>query len=200
MKEYSVVMALVDFIPVILFLVGTVILQRLMYDRMSKGQFALFAAGTVDIILAGVGKATYKLLYALHICDFESLSNMFFPVQSFGFLLAGIGVIAMVTGKKEKKALNAVAPAYFSGTFFFVACMCMGLGLMDFGLCVQSCREGKKKTVPFFILAFVCSLCMGYLSSKDFDKAIFNWMAEIINTLGQCCFLIAALIYNKKEA
>ena len=46
--EFSVPMALADFVPVILFLIGTILLQRELYPRLSKGQFALFAAGTID--------------------------------------------------------------------------------------------------------------------------------------------------------
>lgn len=46
-------MALVDFIPVILFAISSVILQRDLYNKMSKGAFALFAAGTIDIAAAG---------------------------------------------------------------------------------------------------------------------------------------------------
>lgn len=215
MKEFTVSMALVDFIPVILFCWGAIIMQKLMYDRMSKSQFALFAAGTVDVIMAGVCKAFYKLLYGAGACDFISLNNVFFPVQSFGFLLAGLGVLFMLANRKDKfmesansvalpllplvfLAAEGVAPQEFSGTFFFVTLMCLGLGCMNIGLSVQAARDGRKKAIPFFIIAFVCSLCMGYLSSKDFDKAIFNWIAQGINCLGQGAFLAAALIYRKK--
>ena len=51
--SYSVPMAIVDFVPVILFLIGAVILQRELYPLLSKGQFALFAAGTIDVVCAG---------------------------------------------------------------------------------------------------------------------------------------------------
>lgn len=201
MKEFSVVMALVDFVPVILFCLGSAILQKVMYDRMTKGQFALFAAGTVDVTMAGFCKALYKLLYSTNLCDFEALNNVFFPVQSLGFLLAGLGVLLMVTdGKKNRTRLNSVAaPVAFSGTFVFVTLMCLGLGCMNIGLSIQAARDGKKKTIPFFILAFVFSLCMGYLSSKDFDRAIFNWIGETVNILGQGAFLVAAVLYKKNK-
>ena len=65
MKEFSVSMAVVDFLPVILFAAASVLLQRDLYNKMSKGAFALFAAGTIDVICAGALKALYKLLYAL---------------------------------------------------------------------------------------------------------------------------------------
>ena len=57
MKEFSVSMALVDFIPVILFTIASVILMRDLYNKMSKGAFALFAAGTIDVTCAGALKA-----------------------------------------------------------------------------------------------------------------------------------------------
>ena len=42
MKEFSVPMALVDFVPVIFFAIASVMLQRELYNKMSKGAFALF--------------------------------------------------------------------------------------------------------------------------------------------------------------
>ena len=60
MKEFSVPMALVDFIPVLLFAVAAIMLQRDLYNKMSKGAFALFATGTIDIIFAGFLKALGK--------------------------------------------------------------------------------------------------------------------------------------------
>ena len=102
MKEYSIAMALVDFIPVICFAVGSVYLMRDLYNKMSKGAFALFAAGTIDVICAGALKALYKLLYAAGVCDFTPLNAMFFPVQSIGFLLAGLGLVAMLCHRQKK--------------------------------------------------------------------------------------------------
>lgn len=199
MKEYSVVMALVDFLPVIFFLVGAVILQRFMYDKMYKGQFALFAAGTIDVVTAGGLKALYKLLYALGICDFGPLNTLFFPLQSIGFLLAGFGIIAYIFHGREKNLTMAVAPPLWTGTFLFVGIMCAGLALLDSGLVVYAVRKKKPGIIVLVVISFFCCLCMGYLSSKNFDRAIFNWMAEGINVAGQFCFMIAAILLNKVE-
>ena len=94
----SVPMALVDYIPDILFLIAAITLQRGLYYRMSKGAFAVFSAGTIMIFCAGLFKATWKLLLSLGICDFERLSQCFFPMQSVGFLLAGAGYRFNLTG------------------------------------------------------------------------------------------------------
>ncbi len=227
MKEFSVVMSLMDYIPVALFEAATVILIRDMYNKMSKGAFALFAAGTIDVICAGLLKATYKLMYALGICDFEALSNVFFPMQSLGFMLAGIGMLALLchrqTPSGEPKApkksfliielsllaicvvylllrgnnKTGVAPAYFSGTFVFVALMIIGLGLMDTGLCIMSKKLGKPALIALFIVSFFLCLCMGYLSSKDFAQASMNWIAEGVNIFGQGTLLIGATLLHK---
>ena len=195
--EFSVPMALVDFIPVVLFTVAAVILQRDLYGRMSKGAFALFAAGTIDVICAGALKALYKLLYALNLCDFQALSNMFFPVQSIGFLLAGLGVVAMLTHKQSERLSAVAAPAVFSGTFVFVALMILGLGAMDGGLIVLSKKLKKPGAIVLFVLSFIFCLGMGYLSSKDFGKSSMNWIAEGVNVLGQLFLLLAVLTLHK---
>lgn len=201
MKEFTVGMALMDFLPVLFFAIGAVIYQRDLYNKMSKGAFALFAAGTIDVIFAGSLKALYKLLYALGVCDFEVLSTMMFPLQSIGFMLTGIAVIAMLCHKQSENTTTvlsaAVAPAVWKGTFLFVGIMVAGIACMDFGFAKLAVRLGKKKTVILIVISFVCCLCMGYLSSKSFDKAFMNWLAESINIVGQGSFLLAAISLHK---
>ncbi len=227
MKDFTVIMSLVDYIPVALFEAATIILLRDMYNKMSKGAFALFAAGTIDVICAGLLKATYKLMYALGLCDFEALSNVFFPMQSLGFMLAGIGMLALLCHKQtsngQPKASTktsllvtlgilvvaiifllchgdnktGVAPAYFSGTFVFVALMIIGLGLMDTGLCIMAKKVGKPALIALFIISFFLCLGMGYLSSKDFSGSAMNWIAEGVNTFGQGTLLLGAILLHK---
>ena len=197
MKDFSVSMALVDYIPVIFFAFAAVILMRGLYNKMSKGAFALFAAGTIDITCAGALKATYKLLYAAGVCDFEALSAMFFPVQSIGFLLAGIGILAMLCHKQSKTAVCAVAPPLFSGTFVFVGLMVAGLGIMDVVLCILAAKLKKPALIALFVLSFICSLCMGYLSSQDFAEASMNWIAEGVNVVGQGALLAGVALLHK---
>lgn len=197
MNDFSVSMALVDYIPVIFFAIAAVILQRDLYNKMSKGAFALFAAGTINVTCAGALKATWKLLYALGVCDFEALNAMFFPVQSIGFLLAGIGILAMLTHKQSKNAAFAVAPSVFSGTFVFVGLMVAGLGIMDAVLCIIAAKLKKPALIAIFVLSFVCSLCMGYLSSQDFAEASMNWIAEGVNVIGQGTLLLGVYLLHK---
>ena len=196
--EFSISMALVDYIPVIFFGIAAVILLRDLYNKMSKGAFALFSAGVINITLAGALKATYKLLYAAGSCDFKALNDMFFPVQSIGFLLAGVGILAMICyNQAEKTAIFAVAPPVFKGTFVFVGLMVAGLGLIDTVLCILTVKLKKPWLIALFALSFVCSLCMGYLSSQDFAEASMNWIAEGVNVVGQGALLAGTILLHK---
>ena len=192
----TVPMALMDFIPVILFVVTAVVLQRGLYDSMSKGAFALFAGGTIMISAAGIFKAIWKMLMALDVCDFEPLSQAFFPMQSVGFMLAGIALIAFEFFPQKKEGVAAflmVSAESYKGTMIFVAATILGTVGLCTGLAVEAKRRSKPLCVVLFILTGFLFLCMGYLSSKDFDKPILNWVAQSVNLAAQICFLTGSV-------
>lgn len=197
MNDFTIAMALVDYIPVAFFAAAAIILMGDLYSKMSKGAFALFASGAIMITIAGALKATWKLLYAAKICDFAALNNMFFPTQSIGFLLAGVGILLMLLQRSGKSAALAVAPPVFSGTFVFVGLMVAGLGVMDTVLCILAARMKKPWLIAIFVISFVCSLGMGYLSSKDFAEASMNWIAEGVNVVGQGTLLLGVYLLHK---
>ena len=198
MKDFTVLMSLVDYIPVAIFAVAAVIFLRDFYNKMSKGAFALFAAGEIDIIVAGFIKATYKLLYALGVCDFEALSDAFFPMQSLGFLIAGIGMIALIFHKQSKETtVAAVAPAVFKGTMVFVGMIILGLAFIYSGYCYVSKKLKKPAPIVLFVFSFICYLGMGYLSSRNFAEASMNWIAEGVNIIGSSSLLVGAVLLHK---
>ena len=187
MNEFTVLMALTDYIPVVLFAVSAVLLQRDLYDKMPKYAFACFAAGTINAFLAGFLKATWKLLYALEICDFHVLNTMFLPTQSLGLLLAGLGLVLMFLGRKSAAA--AVVPPLYQGTICFVGMMVLGLGAICACLSVLAVKMKKKALIPVFVLCFFCYMGMGYLTSRDGSTALMNWVEQGVNCLGQILLL-----------
>lgn len=206
MKDFSVVMALVDYVPVVLFAVAAIMLQRDLYNKMSKGAFSLFAAGTIDAIFAGVSKATYKLLYAANICDFQPLNSLYFPVISIGFLLAGLGLTGMLLHKQtekaagkiaDKAAFGVVAPAIYNGTVIMISFMVLGLAMIYIVLGALACKLKKPVIIWLLVFSYVCALCMGYLASKDFTEALWNWIAQMINILGQGALLLGVISMRK---
>ena len=195
---YSIPMALVDLIPVFFFGAAAWLLQKDLYNKMSKGAYALFCAGTIDVFLSGFLKALYKLLYAANVCDFSTLNTLFFPLQAIGFMLAGLGLVCLITRPQGKGRMYAVAaPAVFSGTMIFVVLMVFGLFGIDFSLSAVAKKMKKPVAIAMFALSFLFSLMMGYLSSKDFSQSYMHWVAEGINVFGQAFFFIGTLILHK---
>ena len=177
-------MALVDYIPVLFFGLGVKIIAGELYKDKKKGLGLCFLIGAGMVILAGFFKATYKLLYALGIGDFAWMSNQFFANQAFGFLLAGIAVA--LTAVKADKAYA------FLPVMALVGIMIIGLGALDAGLCYLASKAKKRGALVCFIVSFFLCLGMGYLSSKDFDQAFMNWVAQLVNVCGQGLFYLGA--------
>ena len=190
MKQFSVPMALADYIPVVFFCLASLTLIKDLQRKMSKASLYVYAAGAFLVTAAGFFKASYKLLYVLHIGDFLWMSEQFFSNQSLGFLLAGVGLMMHVMSKNER--------AYgFLPTMALVGIMVVGLGAMDAALCSIASRMKKRNALICFIVSFFLCLMMGYLSSKDFDKAFMNWIAQFINIAGQGLFYLGVRILHK---
>ena len=187
--DFTIEMALVDYIPVALFAIAAVILMRDLWNKSSLVNYIIFSLGMSSVAIAGACKATWKLIYAASKIDVSFLNKMFFPTQSVGFLLAGLGILLMLIVKKNRM--------YGAGTFVFIGMMVAGLAILDAGLCVVAAKLKKGGLIAIFVISFLCSLCMGYLSSQDFTEAIWNWIAEGINILGQGTLLLGVVLLHK---
>ena len=194
MYNFTIPMALMDFVPVLCFGYAAALLQRDLYDKMRKSHFALFAAGTINIFTAGLLKALWKLLYAGGICDFHALNTMFLPVQSIGFLLAGLGIVLMLT---KKKLPVLAAPPVFGGSFVFITMMVLGLGSICTCLSILAVRMKKKGAVVLFALSFLASMGMGAMSGQDSTLAWVNWTEQSINCIGQGVLLGGVILLDR---
>lgn len=194
--NFTVPMALMDFVPVIFFGITAVILLRDLYNKMFKGAYALLAAGAVNVFMAGFCKALWKLLYATNICNFVALEEMFMPVNSLGLLFVGLSLIGMLCWKK-KGAMLSVAPAIYTSSMPFIMMMVVGLGGMCAALSVLAAKMKKAPVMALFILSFVCAMAMGYMSSQDSTQAWVNWVEQSINTVSQLCLLIGTVLLHK---
>ena len=194
MYNFTIPMALMDFIPVLFFGYAAALLQQDLYDKMRKSHFALFAAGTINIFAAGFLKAAWKLLYAANICDFAALNTMFLPVQSIGFLLAGLGIVLMMTGKKLPVL---AAPPLFSGSVIFIMMMVLGLGSICTCLSIIAVKMKKKGAAVLLMLAFLCSMGMGAMSGQDTTQAWVNWAEQGINCVGQGLLMWGVIVLHK---
>ena len=196
MYSFTVPMALMDFLPVFFFGVTAVLLLQDLYDKMFKGAYALLAAGSVNVFMAGFCKALWKLLYAANICNFVVLEKMFLPVNSLGLLFIGLSLTGTIIWKRKCVALS-VAPVVFTGGMPFILMMVVGLGGMCTGLSVFAVKMKKMPAIILFVLSFACAMAMGYMSSQDSTLAWANWAEQSINTVSQLCLMLGTILLHR---
>jgi len=105
------------------------------------------------------------------------------------FLLVSL-VFAMTHGKSG-------VPVDFRGTMIFIFMMVSGLGCLCAILSIISVRLGKPWLIVFFVLSFLLSLTMGYLSSHDSHSAAINWIEESVNTCSQLSLMLGSMMLHK---
>ena len=186
-------MAIVDFIPVVLFFIAMVLVQRDVYYSLKKWGFSCLAAGSIMVFCAGLFKATHKILLACGVPDSEisSLNASFFPMQGTGFLLVFLGMLSPVFSKKERTL--AMAPV----TVLFLAGQIVGCAGMQAVLAVWAGKLKKPVAIVLFVVAFVAMLGMGYLSSKFDDSSSMHWIAQLTNIVSNGALLGGVVILHK---
>ena len=195
MKEFTVPMALMDYVPVLLFLAAAFLVFLDLKGKMNTASKFMYLPGFLLVSGAGLLKATYKLFYACGAGDFTWMSEQFFPVQAIGFMLAGAGLMWSLKGRKAKGEVavtRAIVPL-----FLLIGLVIIGETSMYAALCKYASRLKRPSGIVLFVIAFFLSLCMGYLSSRNMAQASMNWIAQGTNTLGQLAFLGGALILHK---
>ena len=220
MKEYSIPMAVFDLLPVVFFIAGTMTIAGDMKQKMTLPSRILFVGGSWIVGAAGLLKALYKLAYSTGLGDPAWMSRQFFYNQAFGFLLAGVGLTLAVTrldkaqvGGADSSGSGSNSDGAGSGSsglgsgklysivpipiMALVGMMVAGLAALDASLCFLAAKLKKRSALVLFIVSFFLCLGMGYLSSKNFEKASMNWIAEGINAVGQLAFLTGCGILHE---
>jgi hypothetical protein len=196
MYNFTIPMAIMDFIPVIFFGISAMLLLGDLYSKMCKGAYALLSAGSVMVFLAGFCKAGWKLLYAANICDFVALEQMFMPVNSLGLLFVGMSLVIMIC-RKPKGAMLSVAPVAYTSSMPFILLMVVGLGGMCASLSILAAKMKKGTVMILFVLSFVCAMGMGFMSSQDSSQAWVNWAEQSINCVSQGCLMAGVLLLHR---
>ena len=191
-----------------------------MKQKMTLPSRILFVGGSWIVGAAGLLKALYKLAYSTGLGDPAWMSRQFFYNQAFGFLLAGVGLTLAVTrldkaqvGGADSSGSGSNSDGADSGSsgsgsgklysivpipvMALVGMMVAGLAALDASLCFLAAKLKKRKALVLFIISFFLCLGMGYLSSKSFEKASMNWIAEGINAVGQLAFLAGCGILHE---
>ena len=129
---FTVPLAVVDALPVLLFGIIAVVLGMKLHSR-------LFSVGAVVCLLAGAGKVAWKLILALRGTDIAMLDMQMRVLMPLGFLLMIVGVVR--TDRTLVKTLMGKAIRMPSALFFALAVV----GLIAMILCAVLLDRGDVR-------------------------------------------------------
>ena len=64
-------------------------------------------------------------------------------------------------------------------------------------LSILAAKMKKKWVIALFVLSFVASMGMGYMSSHDSTSALVNWIEQGINCAGQGLLMAGVIALHK---
>jgi hypothetical protein len=214
----SYLMAIVDFIPVVLFMAAMAYVIKMAFGRIKTIYFAILTGGVFVSFMGGLAKCTWKLIYA-HGVDFVPLNTAFVLYQTAGFLLIAIGVFVLLLAdiKQSKKSVGTVVASASTLPIFLIVgiievvtidkpgflwyiVMALFTVIYLVTLSVIAFRHRNFKSAFLFYGSMIFMFGMVALRSK-FDEGgsweNINWVAQICNSLTQLQLLLACLFLSK---
>jgi len=211
--EYTIPLALVDFLPVIFTAIGLIYIAR-MVSHISKPHGQTAYAGAVLTVAGGFFKALWKLFIASSggAIDINWMEDGLFVWMAPGYTLLLWSVWQTVRGVNNKKMLNAwIAPLVliaimFAGSFYLytsnpaspawervllsvmvLATVITGLLLIVFGF-----RQKMPLAGWLFIINLVGIFLLNGLARIDEQTIALQWIEESVNTVSWFCFAVAS--------
>ena len=215
-SNYSLLMGIVDFIPVVLFAIAGCIMIKSLFNNLKKPFAVMLCSGVTLGLTAGVFKALWKVLVALNICDFYPLNFMFMPTESLGFVLMGIGLISILFDKSNHhkhivKTNMFILPVLFiiyeaspvklfDGSVLFIMMLVVGEFMIATAMSYLAIKNKKWYCVILFVVSFIALMIMGAMKpiGRKMDETLANWIEELVNIVAQVALLVGCLLLNKK--
>lgn len=216
LSEYTTIMALQDYMPVILSSVGLFFLAR-MVSRIDLNSGRLAYLGWGLISLGGFNKATWKLIMAATASqtNLVLLDNSLFVLMGSGFLFMGFAIWYAQRQLQDKKPPLLgnvfVIPVVLAALFIGIAAM-MGilrpesrvpffilLGLTTIanfvtgGLVIrQGLQQGNRLVALLFAFNLLAILMLTGMARIEPQTIPLEWAAQITNTISNAAFAFAS--------
>lgn len=194
METYPLSLALFDFVPVTMFLVGAFFLVRIALQMRSSPCGRMTMAGSLLIFLGGFLKAAWKLLYAANIADWRWMSELQFLLVTPGFLALLVTAILMARSRGRSSPSPLMAIAVWKIPLLAIMTI-SSMGAQGI-LAYLSFRRRVLPAAVGFIVAFLCLIGMGAMASGEQTIAK-QWIEESINTVGQLGFMLGAIVLDR---
>ncbi|MFC1466365.1 MAG: hypothetical protein ACFLMY_16100 [Candidatus Brachytrichaceae bacterium NZ_4S206] len=212
MNEYTIPLALQDFMPVALSSAGLFFLAE-MIARTDRGAGRIALLGAWLIMLGGGLKAAWKLNMAISGNDIAWMSNALFVLLAPGFTLMacalwaaqaqmrgrplGFNVSVMALGISGvflavAAVLGIAVPAGSAWKFTLLGVTTVANFVLSALCIVQAFRMGKRDVAVLFIVNIVAIIILQGLARIPQQTIPLQWTEQIINTLSSAAFAYAA--------
>lgn len=211
--EYTLSLALVDFLPVIFTAIGLIYIAR-MVSHISNAHGQAAYVGATLTVAGGFFKALWKLLIASSggTIDINWMEDGLFVWMAPGYTLLLWSVWQTVRSVNNKQTWNAwIAPLaviglMFAGSYFLytsdpaspawervlLSIMVLATTITGILLIVFGFRQKLPLAGWLFIINLVGIFLLNGLARMDEQTIALQWIEESINTVSWFCFLIAS--------
>ena len=202
MNEISIIMGIVDIVPVVLFLITNLKLMEALHNKLTYSKYAILASGAYMLFFGGICKILWKFLYAFKVCDYVTLTECFFPMQSIGFILLCVGVGSAIFAKKlpsgEVALLSAaVAIPVVTTHMPFLLITLLAMTTFNVILAIGTVKLNNYRGILWIVLSYIGMLCNCFIgvmaNGSDEAVAIYHWIAEFSHIFAEIFLLVCVI-------
>jgi hypothetical protein len=194
-QTYTLELALFNFIPNIAFMIGAYFLVRITSKVCVTSCKWLTLIGSLLIVLAGLLKATWKLLYTLGWANIVWMSDIQFILMAPGYLMIFIAMILLAGDLRSRyESLPVLLMAGWKIPFLAIMTLAsMGTNIV---LIYLSLKYKSRLGAVSFLIGLIFLLSMGALARGEQTIAR-QWLEEWINAFGQTSFAMGAWLLHQ---
>lgn len=215
--EYSLALALEDYLPVIFSLIGVWFIARTVY-QLDRGLGVMAFAGLGLLAVGGVLKATWKLLMAINGTDIPLFSQALFPMIAPGFALIATAVYGYTRQLRGKPAIGwlwlvpVIVIALFVGGSALIASnggpwrvplimlATIGNVALLLMLAVGAWRRNMRGIAVVFVVVLLVVIGMSQMATNVPQTIAVQWFEQIAQTLAQLAFCLSAWQLTRRMA
>lgn len=209
--EYTISLALVDFLPVIFSAIGYYLLFRMAsHVNEQHGRFAAF--GALLIVIGGLSKATWKLIIAASGIDIRWMDNSFFVWMAPGYMFFAWSIWQTARTVQGRKTFHVwlvpaiIAVFTLAGSYYLnisqpdspawervlLSMMVLASISTSILLIIFAFRRKLKLAGWFFIVNLIIILVMNGIARMPEQTIALQWIEESINAISWLCFAFAS--------
>jgi len=206
-EKYPLSLALVDYIPVVLTIVGQYILLTAFKNDFSA-VYGYAIAGSVLMFTGGFLKSTWKTIIAANEKDIRWMENSLFPFLAPGACLFSWASFCAQRAAQNLESVSILIPIIISAVFLLwsisrinkpgkwflplVLLLTVSMGVVTWNAWTLASINNNPLAAWLFIISFLISLITAGVSRRAATIKM-QWVMEISNSFSAAFFVLAAL-------